>query len=82
MEPFLTEAAPGRFVPGPHTRGPWAEDSLHGRVFAPRIAEERARLAGTLGDAETQAAGLRAAREAYAAIGADGHAQRLATELG
>jgi adenylate cyclase len=49
-------------------------------AFAPRIAEERARLAGLLGDAEAQVLGLDAARAGYEAIGAIGHAERLAAE--
>jgi class 3 adenylate cyclase/tetratricopeptide (TPR) repeat protein len=46
-------------------------------VFAPAILEERARLAGVLGDAEGQRAGLESARAAYVEIGATGHAERL-----
>jgi hypothetical protein len=60
-------------------------------VFEPQILEERARLAALCGDGgdggesgESGAAseGLRRAHAAYAEIGATGHSERLARELG
>ena len=39
MEAFL-EQRDGQFVPGPWARGPWGEDSLHGRVLAGLFARE------------------------------------------
>ena len=52
------------------------------RVFAPQIIEERGRLTAALGDAETASTELKAAHQLYVEIGADGHAKRLAKELG
>ena len=51
-------------------------------VFGPQIVEEQARLAALSGDGETASEGLRQAHAAYAEIGATGHAERLARELG
>lgn len=50
-------------------------------MFAPQVIEERALLAGLRGDADAAAAGLRAAHDAYAEIGAGAHAIRVAALL-
>jgi hypothetical protein len=51
-------------------------------VFEPQIVEERARLATLCGDAGAASEGLQRAHAAYAEIGATGHTERLARELG
>jgi tetratricopeptide (TPR) repeat protein len=53
-----------------------------GRSIEPQLLEERARLAGLLGDGAAYERGLRDAQHLYAEIGANGHAERLAEELG
>jgi tetratricopeptide (TPR) repeat protein len=50
--------------------------------YAPRLHEERARLAGVLGDAAGRERELRAAHRLYIEMDAPGHAARLAQELG
>jgi tetratricopeptide (TPR) repeat protein len=57
-------------------------EETNGRSIEPRILEERARLAALLGDAAACERGLRNAHRLYAEIGAGGHAERLAEELG
>ena len=57
-------------------------EETNARGIEPRILEERARLAGLLGDGEACESGLRGAQRRYAEIGAGGHADRLAMELG
>jgi tetratricopeptide (TPR) repeat protein len=57
-------------------------ESIEGRSLSPRILEMRARLAAALGDAPAGDRALRQALELYRAIGATGHAERLARELG
>jgi len=57
-------------------------ESIEGRALSPRILELRGRLAATLGDAPASERALRQALELYRAIGATGHAERLAKELG
>jgi hypothetical protein len=52
------------------------------RGLGPQIVETRARLAGLLGDAAACQRGLRDAQRLYVEIGATGHAERLAKELG
>jgi len=53
-----------------------------GRALEPQIIEERARLAALRGDDATAAAELRRAHGLYIEIGAGGHADRLAEEIG
>ncbi len=57
-------------------------ESIEGRALSPRILEMRGRLAAALGDAPASDRALRQALELYRAIGATGHAERLARELG
>ena len=57
-------------------------ESIEGRSLSPRILEMRGRLAAALGDAPASDRALRQALELYRAIGATGHAERLARELG
>jgi class 3 adenylate cyclase/tetratricopeptide (TPR) repeat protein len=52
------------------------------RVFEPQITEERARLAALCGGGGAASEGLQRAHAAYTEIGATGHAERLARELG
>jgi hypothetical protein len=52
------------------------------RAFSPRLLELRGRLAAALGDAEASRRMLREALDLDREIGATGHAQRLARELG
>jgi ATP/maltotriose-dependent transcriptional regulator MalT len=56
--------------------------SIEGRALSPRILELRGRLAAAVGDAPTSDRTLREALALYHAIGATGHAERLAQELG
>jgi hypothetical protein len=51
-------------------------------VYTPRLLELRGRLAAALGDAEASRRMLREALDLDREIGATGHAQRLARELG
>ena len=55
--------------------------SIEGSALSPRILELRGRLAAALGDAPSSDRTLREALERYRAIGATGHAERLAQEL-
>ena len=48
----------------------------------PRSLEERARLAALCGGGKAASEGLQRAHAAYTEIGATGHAERLARELG
>jgi class 3 adenylate cyclase len=57
-------------------------DDTDARVFTPQIIEQRGRLAASLGDVDTARTELKAAHMNYVAVGADGHAARLAEELG
>jgi hypothetical protein len=57
-------------------------ESIAGRSLSPRILEQRGRLAATLGDAVAANRALREAQDLYRTIGAAGHAERLARELG
>ena len=57
-------------------------ESIEGRSLSPRILELRGRLAAALGDASAADRVLREALDVYRAIGATGHAERLARELG
>jgi adenylate cyclase len=52
------------------------------RCYEPCVHEERARLAQLLGDTSSGERGLRDAQRLYVEIGAGGHAERLAEELG
>jgi len=52
------------------------------RVFVPQVHEERAALAQLLGDDATRQRELREAHRLYTEMGATGHAERLAEELG
>jgi len=56
-------------------------EKTNGRSIEPQLLEERARLAGLLGDGATCERGLRDAQRFYSEIGAGGHAERLAAEL-
>ena len=49
--------------------------------YRPGLHEARAELARVLGDEAGHARELREAHRLYVAMGADGHVQRLATEL-
>ncbi len=51
------------------------------RALLPFVREERARLAGALGDPDALAKGLEEARREFVEIDATGHASRLAAEL-
>ena len=53
-----------------------------GRALEPQIGEERARLAELRGDDSANQRELREAHRLYTEIGAAGHAERLARELG
>jgi hypothetical protein len=57
-------------------------EETNGRSIEPQLLEERARLAGLLGDGAACERGLRDAQRLYAEIGAGGHADRLLEELG
>ncbi len=57
-------------------------ESIAGRALSPRIVELRGRLAVALADAPASDRLMRQALELYRAIGATGHAERLARELG
>jgi hypothetical protein len=57
-------------------------ESIEGRSLSPRILEMRGRLAAALGDAPASERALREALELYRTIGATGHAERLAREVG
>ena len=52
------------------------------RSLEPTLHEERARLAGVLGDAAGRERERRAALRLYTEMGATGHAERLAKEMG
>ena len=56
--------------------------AIEGRALSPRILELRGRLAAAVGDALSSDRLLRDARDRYRGIGATGHAERLARELG
>src|SRR5262249_47868647 len=56
--------------------------SIEGSALSPRIVELRGRLAAAVGDAPSSDRTLREALDLYRAIGATGHAERLARELG
>jgi class 3 adenylate cyclase/tetratricopeptide (TPR) repeat protein len=76
---------------GPRARAA-AEDALQAaatsvaetgaRGFEPRISEARAELARVCGDAAARDRHLHEARRMYEAIGATGHARRVAEEIG
>jgi len=53
-----------------------------GRVYAPQILEERARLEALRGEESAALRGLQEARALYREIGAMGHVRRLSEELG
>jgi tetratricopeptide (TPR) repeat protein len=55
--------------------------SIEGRSLSPRILELRGRLAAAVGDAPSSDRTFREALDLYRAIGATGHAERLAREL-
>jgi hypothetical protein len=57
-------------------------EEMNARSFEPFICEERARLARLSGDPTAFQRALREARRLYTEMGATGHAQRLAEELG
>jgi tetratricopeptide (TPR) repeat protein len=57
-------------------------ESIAGRSLSPRILEQRGRLAAAVGDAAAASRSLQEARGLYRTIGATGHAERLARELG
>jgi len=56
--------------------------SIEGSALSPRILELRGRLAAAVSDAPSSDRTLREALDLYRAIGATGHAERLARELG
>ena len=55
--------------------------SIEGSALSPRILELRGPLAAAVGDAPSSDRMLREALDLYRAIGATGHAERLAREL-
>ena len=55
--------------------------SIEGSALSPRILELRGRLAAAVGDAPSSDRTLREALDLYRAIGATGHAERLARQL-
>jgi hypothetical protein len=55
--------------------------SIEGSALSPRILDLRGRLAAAVGDAPSSDRTLREALDLYLAIGATGHAERLAREL-
>jgi len=55
--------------------------SIEGSALSPRILELCGRLAAAVGDAPSSDRTLREALDLYRAIGATGHAERLAREL-
>ena len=55
--------------------------SIEGGALSPRILELRGRLAAALGNPPSSDRTLREALDLYRAIGATGHAERLAREL-
>jgi hypothetical protein len=55
---------------------------IGGRSLSPRILELRGCLAAALGDASGAGQALREALDLYRAVGATGHAERLAREIG
>ena len=57
-------------------------ESIAARSLSPRILELRGRLAAALGDAPAASRALQEALDLYRAIGATGHAERLAREFG
>ena len=57
-------------------------EAIEGRALSPRILETRGRLAHALGDEPACEHALRKALDLYREIGARGHAERLAAELG
>ena len=56
--------------------------SIHAGSLAPRVLEMRGRLASALGKAAASDRTLNEALDLYRGIGATGHAERLARELG
>jgi hypothetical protein len=56
-------------------------ESIDGRSLSPRTLEMRGRVAAALGDAPAAYLELRRALDLYGAIGATGHAERLAREI-
>ena len=56
-------------------------ESIAARSLSPRIFEMRGRLANALADTPASGRALREALDLYRAIGARGHAERLAREL-
>jgi tetratricopeptide (TPR) repeat protein len=64
------------------TRAEQLVESIAGRSLSPRILEQRGRLAAAVGDAPAASRALQEALDLYRAIGATGHAERLARELG
>ena len=57
-------------------------ESIEARSLSPRILEQRGRLSAAWGDAPVADRVLHEALDLYRTIGATGHAERLATELG
>jgi tetratricopeptide (TPR) repeat protein len=57
-------------------------EETNARSIEPQLLEERARLANLLGESAACERGLREAQRLYAEIGAGGHTERLAEELG
>jgi class 3 adenylate cyclase/tetratricopeptide (TPR) repeat protein len=57
-------------------------EEMNTRRFEPFICEERARLARVSGDVAAFGEGLRESHRLYTEMGATGHAERLARELG
>jgi tetratricopeptide (TPR) repeat protein len=79
---LATEGAPPRAeIESALDRTEQLVESIAARALSPRILELRGRLASALGDAPASDRALRQALELYRAIGATGHAERLAREL-
>jgi tetratricopeptide (TPR) repeat protein len=78
-----TDAGPARAeIESALERAEQLVEAIEGRALLPRILEARGRLAHALGDAEGASRALREALELYRELGATGHAERLARELG
>ncbi len=57
-------------------------EELGARVYRPQVCEERAELARLRGDEAARDRELREAHRLFTEMGATGHAERLARELG
>ena len=74
--------AAGARIDGELTRAVSMIDATGARTFLPHVHEIRARLAQRTGDGTSFERELREAHRLFAEIGAAGHAERIAKELG